>query len=624
MIYDLISKKGKIFVYFYLMKKFVVLVILIILVGSESFSQKVKYKDLYFMLNLRQFDQAEPFLRQFLADSKNDDHANAHYYMAEMQSEKAFALDQLKNTDRVTELLDSAILYYRKSLTFLDDKEVRRNDEYYQDYKRRDVRSGKFGIKLADVQLDYENKIKALEERKANLVELKKYFVLSQTAYENTQALYDSLHEIYPNDTKLFLQINDNGLKLIEEIKIAYNEAVENFKNYRSILDNVSRVGYDQSLIVNDIVEYNTDGKSKADFYSSQVSFWDYNKWERDVNERYTNDIIPIRQQLIDIDFQLESLLTELRQDSVDVSDKLPTVAIDLISEKLRIYDPEPLPELLFKYKTDYIDFQSFLIKNADYSDSSDLFYQFEVIQYISDELFEMDSLINELIGVNLLEEGNNYTTLIQTRFGSTDELAVYLKKGLDEMLDLKRKYDAAYDRLDERMKWAITTSDSLPLFFPDKPKDLLPIVVDSAQFTAGIRVLDSVNVRGYYADLNSMLVPEVYQELELDTTYLTVENIDMIDVDALVFDETDNPIHFVLFSSPLPEQLGRAATVASLSKDKINWVKNINLEFAPKEVQYNHAAGNLTIIYNLEGLEITPETRKSMILKANSGEPLE
>src|SRR5882724_11101420 len=123
--------------------------------GAEAIAQKVKYKDLIVLLTSKQYEKAEPFLRRYVKE--NDDNPNAFLYMGIVFQEKSTKMDPLLHTDILSANLDSANVFYDKAYKGITDKELRRNDEYYEAYTRRDLRTGKFVIKLSDVQLDIEN-----------------------------------------------------------------------------------------------------------------------------------------------------------------------------------------------------------------------------------------------------------------------------------------------------------------------------------------------------------------------------------------------------------------------------------------------------------------------------------
>ncbi len=147
------------------------MVLTLAVVGSVE-AQKVKYKDIYPDLEDRKFNKVEKDLTTFLADPKNDDHANAHYQMGLIIEAKFLLHDVLADTAELFDFGAKAISYYTKSKSLITEKEVKKNEEYYQAFYRRDLRTGDFGIKVSDVHLDIEQKVAALNERIAAIASL--------------------------------------------------------------------------------------------------------------------------------------------------------------------------------------------------------------------------------------------------------------------------------------------------------------------------------------------------------------------------------------------------------------------------------------------------------------------
>ena len=85
---------------------------LIITSSFPGFGQKIKYKELIVLLNAKQFDQAEPYLKKYLKD--HDDNPNAYLFMGMIYQEKASKLDILKDTPALVKQLDSAVHFMRR------------------------------------------------------------------------------------------------------------------------------------------------------------------------------------------------------------------------------------------------------------------------------------------------------------------------------------------------------------------------------------------------------------------------------------------------------------------------------------------------------------------------------
>src|SRR6185295_2160842 len=100
----------------------------LVLFAVAAFGQKVKYKDLFLLLNSKQYADAEPFLKKFLKE--NPDHPNALMYMGIVYQEKSNKDDVLKQTELLQRHIDSAVLFYDKAYKEIDEKEIKRNDEY--------------------------------------------------------------------------------------------------------------------------------------------------------------------------------------------------------------------------------------------------------------------------------------------------------------------------------------------------------------------------------------------------------------------------------------------------------------------------------------------------------------
>ena len=75
-----------------------------------SIAQKVKYKDLIELLNAKQYEIAEPFLKKYLKD--NTTNPSAYIYMGIIFQENAAKNDVLKQTDALLTTIDSAIYFY--------------------------------------------------------------------------------------------------------------------------------------------------------------------------------------------------------------------------------------------------------------------------------------------------------------------------------------------------------------------------------------------------------------------------------------------------------------------------------------------------------------------------------
>jgi hypothetical protein len=144
--------------------KYILLAVLIS--GSTmGLAQKLKYKDIYPYLEAKNYKQGIPKLKSYLSVDENKSEASPNYQMGIWLHERFKELDDA-NAAMLSQVGDSAIAYLSKAKSLIDDKEVKKQKDYYQGFVRRDLRSGKFAIKVSDVHLDIENRIENIQLRK--------------------------------------------------------------------------------------------------------------------------------------------------------------------------------------------------------------------------------------------------------------------------------------------------------------------------------------------------------------------------------------------------------------------------------------------------------------------------
>ena len=129
--------------------------------STTNAQKKVKYKDIWGLLSTKQYEAAEPFLKEYL---KENEDPNGYLFMGIIYQEKSGKDDILKQTPLAIAHMDSAIIFYKKAYQTITEKEIKRKDEYYQSYNRRDLRTGEFGVKLSDIQFDLEKKMEEVKK----------------------------------------------------------------------------------------------------------------------------------------------------------------------------------------------------------------------------------------------------------------------------------------------------------------------------------------------------------------------------------------------------------------------------------------------------------------------------
>lgn len=579
-----------------------------------SVAQKIKYKDLFFLLDTDNYEQAEPLLRQYLKDPKNAQEANPNLQMAFIFHKNSDNTDILLNSEEYINHVDSAVMFYEKSKLYLDEKEVsKKNKDYYVAYQRRDIRTGKFGIKLADVILDIDNRIKSITERKNLVQELKIYHEKALSNYQQAQSEFKKIKDEYPSQKVLYLRSNEALTKRLDDVASNAQLALENVNAFEATIKKIPKSGYHPAIHVREIIDYEKDGESTMDLTLDNVDFWDYKSWSASVKNGVQQTIVPMRTQLIEFDQDLTQLLERVKKDSMSLSDRIPPM--NSIMAKIREYDNDPLPEYLFKFKIKNIENESYKMEHLYYRDSSDILFQMEVANIKFENYSEMDSLLKLLVGRDYSEDQLNYENFIKNQYQDISGLESYIKSEFENVVNHKRNSENEINALIERSRWLIGETDSIPLF---KEVNVglskhVPLTVEDA-YTSGFYFSGESPAEGYFATVTNARDIDLYATFKIDNEHFNKQNLEV--TSNIISQDDGGHFYVILLYTQLPEQDANAASIAKIyTSDGLAWNKNLTLSTVPKAVLINDNTGDIIIEYDMENYLGQDEIQDRVVL---------
>ena len=565
---------------------------LLLFLLSAAFGQKVKYKDIYALLSTKQFEQAEPFLKRYLRETA--DNPNAYLFMGNIFQEKASKNDVLKQTAIAIANMDSAIFYYEKTRKTIDDREVRKNKEYYEAYNRRDLRTGEFGVKLSDIQFDIEKKIESLRERIDKVKMTRHFFSLADTTYKRSAELYLTLQQHYPSLNQLYLRADQATLKDLETLAVRFDSCMKAFGQYKTASSSLGKTGYNQKLASKEIVDFKGDGAAPADFYGDEVMVWDYKTFAKNAQHVIEEEILPLRSHLVTYDMEINKLREKLRADSVSVRSDLTKLIDKLVYDQLRKFDSDPLPTMVFALKTADLEYRSLELEHKPLRDSADIHLQ---IRMLADEmkiLARLDSMANRLSDEKLSQQAPDYADFISRTYGDAAVLSSYIRSMRDFGLREQREKMSLLERQRESLKYIVDGADSIPLSL-DVEGPLKPLVVNPEKFTLGLSLKDTTQMQGYFYTVTASRKPEVKAYFPLDKSNFTRSNAPS--TQALAYGDAGDQIYYVLVYGSQANGDRFPATLAKIYRsDGLAWTIDHALPFAPAELLVSGDTGDVRI----------------------------
>ncbi|GIV36030.1 MAG: hypothetical protein KatS3mg032_0409 [Cyclobacteriaceae bacterium] len=581
-----------------------------ILVLFPAAGQKIKYKDIYSLLSTKQYEAAEPFLKKYL--SETTDNPNAWLFMGIVYENKAGKTDILKSTEEALVFMDSAILTFTRAASLLTEKEIKRNAEYYAMYSRTDLRTGDYGVKLSDVQFDLRKRIEALRERMDKTKMVKHFFLRSEAAYTRSYQLYRSLQQSYPGLRELYLRADNQLLEKLTHLALSYDSAAKDFDNYRLSIQNLDKPGYKPVWNPRVIKNFKTDGAEPADFYTNEPAVWDYGRFAREAQKSIQEQVMPVRQELVTYDIEINKLAEKLQRDSVSVKSELTRLVQSLLSEKLRQFDERPMPLDILAAKAADLDYRSARIETRKHRDSAHVYFQVELIKRELQALNRLDSLLKIAASRNLDEEGLNYQDFVSQTYNSITLLKSYVRTQQEYVKKERERVEREMLRRTAALTWLINGNDSIPLF--DNPSSpFKPLVLDPA-FTAGLWYDAQGKPHVYFYDIPPSHRPGIRARFAVDGSVFASTELQALNM--LVTSDNSSQIFFVLAYSTKPVKDKYAVVLAKIYRlDGLAWQVSHNLDFVPQSIVYQ-AETNEVIIRS--GGELSVTIDKSGKRKAN------
>lgn len=548
-------------------------------------AQKVKYKDIYVWLANKQYTEAEPFLKRYLKE--NDDNPNAYLYMGLIFEQNALKNDVLKEGKASMANIDSASLFLDKAFKLITEKELKRNDEYYETFKRRDFRTGEYGVRVSDIQFFIEKKQQELRERLDKVKLVNHYFILSDSLYQRSQTRYVKLTEQYPNLKSMLLRGDQATVEELEQLAERFDSCMKAFDIFRTNLQSLGKTGYNQQLELMELKELNKEGLTKTDFYSDKVTLWNYKEFADKYSKIISDEISPLRDHLISADIDINKLRTKLEQDSVSVRNDLLKLTATLQHEKLREYDANPLPALVFNAKIAELNYKSDLFDDRQLKDSADIRLLFSLAQKELKSVKVLDSLMSAVDVTKIDDQRDNYEHYINNTFNNVTILKSYLS-GLQEFAQRERalkEFEAGFRK--RGLQWLLVGIDSVALFTnPGLSYAYQPLAVVEEKYTAGLNFKDSVTASGYFYSITPSRKPDIAVPFPIEKN--VYKHSELNKSKSFIISDPGGQIFFVIIyrESKVKEKI--STTVAKIYRsDGLAWSSSHMLDAYPTKATF-------------------------------------
>jgi hypothetical protein len=577
------------------MKRYVSLLTLFLLFSATVFGQKVKYKDLFVLLDSRQYKDAEPFLRKYMKD--DDDNPNAQLFMAFIFQEKCLKADVLKESDLVAAYADSTIIFLNLANKGITEKEIKRNDEYYQSYSRRDQRTGEFGIKISDIHLDIEKRTNEVQTRKDKVKTLRAQFVAWERLYQSGSSAFKVLQDGSAGEREFLLQSDPKTTESIKALQTIYDSCTLMFNSYKTTLASMGKTNYNQNFNARKVEKFKDDGKGLPDFYADDLKVWNFGEWcAREIHE-IQNEVEPFREKLVAYDVEINKLFEKVRKDSISVAKEIGPVEQKVKVNPVARYDAQPMPLVLFRMKLEELKYSSAHIDNKKLRDSSSLSAKLHAMQSELKTLVALDSIAGILVAKDIEKETANYQHFVTNAYGSTQVLKSLIGSTKEFSEHEKHKREDVIARLSSSMNWlVIDQKDSVSLGQAKQRKpNHFPLAMTGEKFVSGLKYGADSLATGFFYTITPSRIPDVKVSFTVDKANFAKRNLPVIK--EIVAGNEPGTVYYSVIYSETKTGDKFPVTITKITKPEgLAWTTSHKLEFLPSELIVAPDTGALSV----------------------------
>lgn len=441
-------------------------VIMLISFVSASQGQKLKYKDIFPLIKSKNYKQAERKLKSFLGEEKNANHPHANLAMGMIWQDKLNVINGYKERNKFEEVVSTAVSYYEKSKGLITEKEVSKNDEYYSEYNRRDLRTGKYGVKVSDVVLDIDARIEVVKEAKKNLIASQDKLKEGQVAYEKIQSLFLSIKDLAKTE-RSFTMRSANSPETVEklyEIKTLQPNINGLIDEAEAILKKLPKKPFEVKREWKPIEDFTEDGITEPQFIEGNFQLWDYAPWCEKMIDMVENEVRPFIGEAVKYNMKLNSELKRVMESQYMEYTSLTKDLSEAPLTNLAKLKKNPYPEKLFNAKLKELPVLFYLNTNVNPSalDTADVDYQVWYSDTLLSVVNEYDSVLREL--ENARFSFSDWAWFLDSEFKDKQAYHDYILEKKNWATTLKKAWKERSEAWLEKSKWGVQEADKKPI----------------------------------------------------------------------------------------------------------------------------------------------------------------
>ncbi len=328
-------------------------VLLVFANTSNAQTAPLKYKDIFSTVINESEDKAYEMLSTY---QKQDPYnANAYYQLGIIAQQWAKKYDPLTDYENLYYFTYHASLYYSLCKKYLDEKESKKNWQYYQQAKALE---GAKKTGHEQIMRDVTEKASSIKGFEENINHIRKNYFAAVRNYNQSLALFTQIVEKNAKLKDIYLTANSDLANQIKTIGMNFDSTIFYFDIYKEAIAEFPIKNYKQDYKILPIETYRLEGLTKSNFLKNDINLWNFRTWSDDVISVIDNDISKLRFDIDEESKKIDSMINLVNL-TKDYSANLDNYVLNKdLTYRIGRFDFQPLILDIFNYKISKLNLQ--------------------------------------------------------------------------------------------------------------------------------------------------------------------------------------------------------------------------------------------------------------------------
>lgn len=307
-----------------------------------------KYKEIYEaiqdMNDLEAFQVL--FAYQTATTSKDFVNVNGYYQMGLITQRLMRRYDPFVESTKVAQSISDAKTYLSLTLHTFNEKEARRNKDYYK--------ASPEPWTYESIRQDVEARLADVEEYKKHFEQNVEYLTASIRKYNACITTFGKINEQNSRLNDLYFLVDADLRQNLKDLQLNFDSTRYYLDQLKHSLEAYPMSGYKISYTLQPIPVYRLNGLTSSNLLSDNAALWDYTSWVNAFNRMLNTDVAFLYNKTEEIHKTNAGLIAQLSNGDPSGAD--PAYAIDpKVLNKIYQYDFNSVVAPLLKYQEEKI-----------------------------------------------------------------------------------------------------------------------------------------------------------------------------------------------------------------------------------------------------------------------------